>query len=197
MIEIRTNTQQVISDVSSQLGILMNPQELMKLAAVAVLPVIKKRVHEDGKDSTGKQIGNYSPGYMKVRTGVFGNSGKYVKGKNKGEVKDTGVFSKGKHKGSPRPKYNRTNDTKIIGSLTRQMENGMVVVPTDNGSAIGYTNQHDLDKAIWLDETYGYAKKGVRGNTGILTHLTEEETNIARDAVDNFVTKVVTQINQV
>lgn len=186
MIEIRTNTQVVIGGIVDQLGILMNPQELMKLAAAAVLPVLKKRVHEDGEDSNGQKIGVYSPGYMKVRTGIFANSGNYVRGPKKGTPKNTGVFTRGPHKGSPRPKYNRTNDTKVVGSLTRQMENDMVIIPTDNGYGIGYQNQHNMDKALWLDATY--KKK-------ILTKLTESEEDIGRDAVDKQVNDIVQKIN--
>lgn len=185
MIEIRTNTQQVIGQITEKIGLLLNSQEMMKTVAVAVLPVMKKRVHEDGKDANDNPIGTYSPGYMKVRTGIFGNSGTYKRGPNKGKPKDTGVFTKGKHKGSPRPKYNRTNDTKVVGSLTRRMENDMVVVPMENGYGIGYTNEYSMQKALWLDQTY---KKP------ILTKITAGEVELAQQTAEDYVTEVLKQI---
>jgi hypothetical protein len=66
---------------------------------------------------------------MKIRTGNYNNSGRKAKGKDKGGLKDSGSFSRGDKKGVPRPKYNRTSDTKVVLSLTRQMENDMSVIP--------------------------------------------------------------------
>lgn len=185
MITIKANTQKVIGDMALQLGLLLDTRKMMTAVAASVLPVLKNRVHRDGKDSSGNEIGRYSKSYMAVRTGIYGNSGKYVKGKKTGQTKDTGTFTRGAHKGSPRPKYNRTTDTKVIGSLTRNMENHMVVIPTDNGAGIGYTDDYNLKKAIWLDQTY--KKK-------ILTQLTTAELELATETADKFVTDIANQL---
>lgn len=50
-----------------------------------------------------------------------------------------------------RRKFNRSADTKIILSLTRQLENDWNVIATDDGYGIGFLNSHNLDKARWVE----------------------------------------------
>lgn len=185
MITIRTNTQLIISQLTERIGSVLNTQEMMKSVATGVLPVMKKRVHEDGLDSSGKAIGTYSEGYMKVRTGNYGNSGTYKRGAKKGQPKDAGKFTKGKHKGSPRPKYNRTSETKVVGSLTREMENDMIAIPTDQGYGIGYTREDNHKKALYLDKTY---------NKRILTQLTAAEEELAQQIAADYVDDIAKQL---
>lgn len=127
---------------------------VLRGTATSMLAVVKTRIHEQGKDATGAEIGTYTPGYMAVRTGVFKSNAKFSKGKNKGETKPTGVFTKGPLKGSPRPNYNRTNDTKVVISLTRQMENDFSVIATEDGYGLGYNNSLNFQKAGWVEATY-------------------------------------------
>lgn len=135
---------------------LADTDKMMRTAATTVLGLMKVRVHTEGKDSNGNQIGTYSEAYMKVRTGNFSNSTKVTKGKNTGKLKDAGVFTnKSAKAGSARPKYNRTADPKVIASLTRQMENDEKVIPL--GAAhygIGFSNKHNFDKSQWVEATY-------------------------------------------
>lgn len=173
-----------------------NPDQILRQVALAVLPELRHRVHVEGKDASGNQIGTYSPEYMKLRTGNYGNSGKVSRGPNKGKLKDAGKFTKGLNiktfgtiiedtpkKGLVRPQYHRDADTKVILSLTRQMENDLSVVETPTGYGIGYLNDFNYQKAIWCEETY---KKP------ILTELTTDELayaeNAAGKAVDDFLT---------
>lgn len=51
-------------------------------------------------------------------------------------------------------KYNRTSDNKVVVSLTRQLENDWSVVDIAKGYGIGFKNQHNRDKAGWVEETY-------------------------------------------
>jgi len=83
----------------------------------------------------------------------------------------TGVFNGEEKVGTARPNYNRTADTKVILSLTRQMENDLSVVETSGGYGIGYLNPDNLKKARWCEETY--KKK-------ILSKLTTEEIELAK-----------------
>lgn len=160
----------------------------MRQVALAVLPELRHRVHVEGKDSAGNQIGTYSPGYMKLRTGNYGNSGKISRGPNKGKLKDAGKFTKGLNikvfgtvvedspkAGLARPNYHRSSDPKVILSLTRQMENDLSVVETTSGYGIGYLNEFNYQKAIWCEETY---KKP------ILTELTTDEQAYAEKAAE-------------
>lgn len=127
---------------------------IMRNVATTMLGIVHDRIHVKGLNAANTAIGTYTPGYMKVRTGDFGNSGKISRGKNKGELKNAGSFSRGAHKGEPRPKYNRSSDNRVIISLTRQMENDFKIVATDQGYGLGYSNDENFKKAGWVEETY-------------------------------------------
>lgn len=145
---VESNFDEVIQIVSARLESI-DIKEMTALQASSVISELRKRIHVDGKDSNETQIGTYSPGYMKVRTGLYGNGKPAKKG-----VKSAGVFTKGKNKGQQRPKYQRKNETKVILSLTRQMENDYIIIPEDNGTAIGFSNQTNFQKSQWNEQTY-------------------------------------------
>ena len=153
-----------------------NPDAMLRTVALTVLPELKKRVHVEGKDSNGNQIGTYSPGYMKLRTGNYGNSAKYVKGKKQGQNKNAGTHEKGSNAGQARPKYNRTADPKVVASLTRQMENDESVMPTPTGYGIGFNNSDNYNKSQYVEATY---KKPI-------WKLTEEERQLAKKTAQQF-----------
>ena len=163
MITIRTNIGQVTASIVNKLTAIQDKDKMLRSCAAGILPVIKTRIHEKGLDSNDQQIGIYSPGYMKTRTGNYGNSTRYKSGKRKGEVKDSGVYSRGRKKGQKRPQYNRTADTKKVYSLTRQMENDFSIQPTDNGYGLGFNNPLNAQKAEWVQKqdnklVYGFTK---------------------------------------
>jgi hypothetical protein len=197
MLSVSTNIGIIITAKLEQLTALKNnPDPILRTVAMAVLPELKKRVHIEGKDSSGSQIGTYSPGYMVVRTGNYKDAAKFKKGEKAGQFKDKkkageagrftnkavsisnkeyGIFND--RSGENRPIYNRTSDTKVILSLTRQMENDLNVVASGNGYGIGYLNPENYKKAIWCEATY--KKK-------ILTKLTKEEFEIVKKTAEEF-----------
>lgn len=178
MKEYTSNISIVIGGMKEKLTTLgQNPDAMLRTVALTVLPEVKKRVHVEGKDSNGNQIGTYSPGYMKLRTGNYGNSGKISRGKNNGQLKDADNYSRGSKKGQPRPKYNRSADTKVIASLTRQMENDISVIPSGSGYGIGYNNSDNFDKSQYVENTY---KKKI-------WNLAAEEKELARETAQQFV----------
>lgn len=149
---------------------------IMRRVATTLLGEVHDRIHENGLNSAGEPIGNYSAGYMKVRTGNFGNAQHFSKGKNKGAVKNAGAFSRGEKKGQPRPNYNRTADTKVVVSLTRQMENDFKVVATDQGYGLGYSNEENFKKAGYVEETYGEEIFGLtQGETDLAVQIAADE----------------------
>lgn len=179
MIRVTSNIGQVARVNITHLKTLSDTDKMLRTAATTVLGLMKQRIHQDGKDASNTQIGTYSPEYMKVRTGNFGNSGRISRGVNEGTLKNSGVFSKGKHKGEQRPKYNRTGDTKVILSLTRQMENDMKVIPLQNNSyGIGYTNPLNFEKSQWCEATYD--------KEGKIFSLSENEIEQVNIIVDQF-----------
>ncbi|MEO9145083.1 MAG: hypothetical protein ABI237_05950 [Ginsengibacter sp.] len=199
MIEYSSNMKEIIDQKLAQLQMLKdNADPVIRTVALTVASEMVHRVHVDGKDSSGNQIGTYSPEYMRVRTGSYKNAEKFSKGKKKGELKNAGKYTKGldikisgtivldsEKKGILRPQYHRSADTKVILSLTRQMESDLTVcatnpIKTDNGYGIGYLNHFNYQKALWCEETY---KKP------ILTELTVEEKALADSTAQNFTTE--------
>lgn len=166
----------------------LDPSFLFEDAAFALLPEVRKRVHTDGKDADGNQIGTYSPGYMKVRTGNYKDAAKYKRGDKAGQFKkkkseakgEAGRISRGPNRGQNRRAYNRTGDPKVILSLTRQMENGLTVLKSPKGYGLGYLNPYDYQKALWCEETY---------QKPILSEATTEELQLVASAAEQSLIK--------
>lgn len=137
--------------------------------AFSVLGEMKTRIYEQGRDSSGAQIGTYTPQYMRVRTDQLPPK-----------------FTKGKQKGQPRPRYKRTSDTKVILSLTGDMERDMIAGPikTDDGYGIGFKYPFNFQKSQWNEATY---KKPIFS-------LTEEEKDKARIIAENFINRSIQQL---
>lgn len=72
-----------------------------------------------------------------------------------------------------REKNKRGSDTKVILSLTRQLENDLSVINESNGAAIGFKNPEKAEIAVHLEEKY---------QAHIFTGLTVQEEQIAIDA---------------
>lgn len=193
MISVTTNLKVIVQAKLDQIRALKeNPDAILRTVALAVLPEMKNRIHIEGKDSAGGQIGTYSNSYMAVRTGNYLNSkktktGEFKTKKGKGEA---GKFTKGTNTkifgtiveetpkaGGNRPVYNRTADTKVIASLTRQMENDMTVLPSGRNYGIGYNNAENKKKSEYVEATYD--KK-------IFTKLTKEERELSVKTAQDF-----------
>lgn len=177
MFSVKTNILSVYNGIQMNVMQIVSTGEVERGVATTMLGVVKKRIHEDGLASDGQPIGKYSEGYMRVRTGKFKTNGKYKSGPKKGQTKPTGVFTRGKKEGQPRPIYNRTDDTKVIGSLTRQMENDFKVVHTQSGNyGMGFTNEENFLKSQYLEKTYN--KK--------IYNLTEQELIQSREVAKSL-----------
>lgn len=200
------NANAVIGDLKQFLVALVTPGEqhhdiMLRGLASTLTAKMHYRVHTQGLDSNGNPIGTYSKSYMAVRTGRFGNSKSIKSGKNKGKIVSAGNFTKKKVlttgpdgstkatfqkiKGGLRPKYHRTDDPKVILSLTRQMENDLGLcqadpIKTELGYGIGYKNSHNYQKLLWCEQTYGKA---------ILTHTTKEEEEMVYELAQEYIDK--------
>lgn len=73
-------------------------------------------------------------------------------------------------------KHNRTSDTKMIWSLTRQMEQDTVPIADGDTYGIGFNNKHNFDKATWLEE----------GNKGVYD-LSQDEITLAEDVITDYI----------
>jgi hypothetical protein len=100
-----------------------------------------------------------------------------------GDGSEIGTYSNAYLKERQR-KYNRTADSKVVLSLTRQMENDFTVQAVGNNSyGLGYNNAENYKKAVWNDNRFGHT----------VYALTKEEeqiaSEIAKDALINALTK--------
>jgi hypothetical protein len=74
-------------------------------------------------------------------------------------------------------KYKRDASTKVIVSLTRQLENNWSIIATQNGYGIGFTNPFNLQKARWVE--------GIKGKT--IFSLSGSEQQYAVDRINELV----------
>jgi hypothetical protein len=77
---------------------------------------------------------------------------------NDGKASDggaIGTYSNSYLKQRQRPPLNRTADSKIIVSATRQLENDWSVIAVDKGYGIGFKNPFNLQKLRWVEENKG------------------------------------------
>ena len=169
MIQFNSNGNQVFDAIKADIEKKISRDEtdrLLRTIASTLTALMRNRVHVQGKDANDAQIGTYSPEYMKVRTDNF-KSQKIVRGKKKGQ---------------DRKKYKRTADTKVVLSLSRNMENDMAICEqnpfkTTYGYAIGYHKEMNFDKLTKLELKYGRP---------ILTKLSKHEEEIKDEIVQNF-----------
>lgn len=79
-------------------------------------------------------------------------------------------------------KFGRSADTKVIVSLTRQLENDWAVIATpNNGYGIGFNNPFNTQKARWVEEQ---KKK-------IIFNLTAQERDYIRDRAQELVNDAI------
>lgn len=167
MATVKTNMVILEKKIEDRLGSLTN-ETILRPVMFGLIDLITNRIHIEGKDSNGQQIGIYSSGYMQVRTGNYANAERFKKGKKVGQIKNagrftdrtirlnrnTGTFSGEEKVGTNRPNYNRSDDPKVVISLTRQLENDYGVEPTERGYGIGFKNKHNYDKSQWVQQLY-------------------------------------------
>jgi hypothetical protein len=144
MISININSAELLRRITQIQS--LDTDRMTKEQATTVNGMMHTRIFENGRASDGSQIGTYSEGYMKIRTGNYGNSSTHSKGKNKGKPKDSGTYTRGSMKGQARPKYNVGNDTKVILSLTREMQMDMNVTSLNKGYGIGFLKNPNRSK---------------------------------------------------
>ena len=156
----------------------------MRAGMVTILPVIKQRIHEKGLDGNNTKIGQYStePIYVNPKNSPrkFSPQGKHGDTKfRSGEPHQTRYFEDG-YKG-----FKTFIGRNLLGSvnlsLTGGLSNQTVVIPTDKGYGIGFSNDENLQRAKALEKKYQKA---------IWTKMTAEESTIFADAVIERLTEI-------
>lgn len=72
---------------------------------------------------------------------------------------------------------NRSGDTKVIVSLTRQLENDWSVLETTTGYGIGFTNSFNADKLRWVEEA----------KDKVISNLSDKELDYAFERINELV----------
>lgn len=76
-----------------------------------------------------------------------------------------------------REENNRGKDTKIIVSLTRNLEKDWAPLPTNTGYGIGFNNPFNKDKARWVEEN----------KSKIIFNLSESEKKYISERIQELV----------
>lgn len=180
MIAITSNIESVSRSLLKRFLVLQDRQTLDQMAreiAITTAAEMRDRIHERGQDSSGGQVGTYSPSYLRFRQ--FGYKSKTV--------------TRGSKKGTPRTvmNYNRTGDSKVILSLSHLMENDFTLgvnnsepEKTAKGYGIGFKNSVNFQKAKWCEETY---RKPIYKLT---TTEKDQVRKIAEDFINNGLKKL-------
>lgn len=80
-----------------------------------------------------------------------------------------------------RERKNRGTDTKVIVSLTRQLENDWAVVATPKGYGIGFLNSFNAEKLRWVEQAKGK----------VFSVLSKEEEEYAIDRINELVNAAI------
>lgn len=86
-----------------------------------------------------------------------------------------------------RPKHKRSNDSKVVLSLTRSMENGMILFPITNGTAIGYATPELLQRARWQEKRPAYGARAIFSPT-------QQELELVNEIGNNYIAEHMKQI---
>ena len=67
---IKTNLSDVVTNLIAQMNEQLGRQ-IAREVAVSLKPVIAVRIHQEGKDASGNQIGTYKPSYLELRVNKY------------------------------------------------------------------------------------------------------------------------------
>ena len=181
-IKVNTNLAEVSDRIRAKLEKMKDKEQLLRPLCFDLVELMTKRIHERGENASGSPIGTYSNSYLKYRG----------KGDSKNNVAPRGT------------------DSKVIVSLTRELENDWSVIATPKGYGIGFKNSFNLEKARWVEGGYeshtvkahtrmintkdgvkkievsSYSNKGWSGH-GLIFSLTDDENKYASDFINEHV----------
>ena len=120
---------------------------LLRTIAQNALRETRGRIHEQGKNASGSQIGTYSPKYIKTRV-----------------------------------KNNRGTSTKVILSLSGQMENDYKVIAVQGGYGLGFSNSLNTKKAEGLQ----CGNRNLKGY-GLIYGLTPDELKSMNLIIEDWI----------
>lgn len=187
MLQIRTNANQVMRNLTQRLT---NPQAIdvaIRTLATTMLAEVKTRVFEQGEASDGGEIGQYS--IKETYVSVAESPRQFTPRGKTGKV----TFKSGKpHKSRYFPGgykefrglVGRPNE-KVNLSLFGQFNAQMTVIPTAKGYGIGWNNREMFERA-------GYFTKKYRKP---IWKLTERESELAKELAKKYYLDAISESN--
>lgn len=130
MIEITSNIKEVSARLYRRLLNISTPENLDKLSreiGITLAGEMRERIHERGEDSSGAQIGTYTPAYLRTRQ------------QNYGRTAD--------------PKVILSLTRQMENDFTTGINNPDPT-KTPDGYGIGFKNDDDFKKSQWAEENY-------------------------------------------
>lgn len=105
-----------------------NLDKMIREVAITQAALMRERIHENGQDASGGQIGTYSPAYLKTRVR--------------------------KHNRTADPRVILSLTRQMENDFTSGAENPDPT-KTNKGYGIGFKNPENFKKSQWCEENYG------------------------------------------
>jgi hypothetical protein len=166
VITVETNIDKLISSLKGDLSSLQKGGEhyngILRQVATSTLGVMKMRIHEEGKASSGGDIGQYStkPAYISINEPVrvslrpIGKTKQstFKTGKKAGQDHKTRYFVNGYKE------YKTAAGRNLLGkvnlSLSGQLNSQFTVIPTNEGWGLGWADKEKLERAKGFEKKY-------------------------------------------
>lgn len=183
MIRVNIDIQEVLKPIVQKLTEIESGElgnNLLREIATTQLAEMKSRIFEDGQDASNTAIGQYSvkPIYVNPNNSPKKFTTKGKTGKSKfadGTPHKTRYFAQG-YKG-----FKSEIGRNILGtvnlSLTREFQNKMTIVATNDGWGIGWLEDEKYKRALHFEQKY---RKKIFAQT-------EQEKEITQNVINNFI----------
>lgn len=179
MISVKINTNSLASLAKKVESVALNAQNnVIRIVANSMLPIIRDRIHDEGKAADESKIGDYStkPIYVSNNIGFgtldgTGKTGRKVF--SNGEAHKSKYFAGGYEQFKTEIGRNKLGSVNL--SLSGQLASQFTLIATNKGWGLGWNDTEKFTRAFALEKKY--AKK--------IWALTKEELQIANEIAQN------------
>lgn len=193
MIRAESNIREVVANYTARLNSLnkggQGYDSTMREVATTMRGEISRRIHSEGENANGGDIGRYStnPIYVSVAANAgrsFGRpigktrKSKFETGKKKGQDHRSRYFAGGYNEYKTAIGRNRLG--KVNLSLSGQMANQFSIIATSDGYGLGWSNTEMFERARHLEKKYGQ-----------VWALTPDEKIMSTAIVQNQINKII------
>ena len=121
-----TGLDKLSADIRKKLLTIADKDKVLRIVATTMCAEVRERIHEEGLNAGGAQIGTYDDKYLKVRQKKYGRTG------------------------------SRKVIISLTRQLENDFSIGQTnPIKTANGWGLGFKNVFNADKSMWMEEKYG------------------------------------------